>query len=104
MEIKLGKTTEIERIVEGATDDFVVSARVRVSGNTLTGFNAGEVKDKDGSQVATFSHYGTLSVNFSTTDAQIMTDTLAAINAYVANCKEGVATMDAESGTETKEE
>lgn len=104
MEIKLGKTTEIERVVNGVADAYTVTARVRVSGDVMTGISSGEVTDKEGAQVATFSHYGTLSVNFSTTDAQIMTDTLAAINAYVANCKEGVATMDAESGTETTEE
>ena len=98
--MKFGKTTEIERVVDGTADGYTVTARVRVAGETMTGINSGEVKDENGTQTATFSHYGSLSVNFNTTDTEVMGKTLEAINAFTASCKDNVAALTEGSETE----
>lgn len=99
MEMKFGKTTEVERIVNGVSNDYTITARVRVSGDTLASINTGVVTNKQGAQVATFSQYGSLSVNFDTTDASEMEMTLVAINAYTSECAKTAATLATESET-----
>lgn len=105
MEMKFGKTTEVERIVNGVSNDYIITARVRVSGDTLASINTGVVTNKQGVQVATFSQYGSLSVNFDTTDTSEMEMTLVAINAYTSECAKTAATLATESETteETEE-
>ena len=89
--MKIGKTTEIEREVTGVSDSengkYSISANVRVSNDNLSGINSGYVRDENGNEVANFSHYGSLSVNFSTDDADKMKEAFDGINSFVGSCK-----------------
>lgn len=89
MEMKIGKTTEIEREVTGVSDSgkYSISANVRVSNDNLSGINSGYVRDENGNEVANFSYYGSLSVNFSTDDTDKMKEAFDGINSFVGSCK-----------------
>lgn len=104
MEMKFGKTTEIERQVSASSEAFTVKANVRVANDRITGITSGEVTNINGQQEASFSYYGTVSVNFNATDPDVMASTLEAINDFVEACKHAEATIATEAVTDEGKE
>lgn len=104
MEMKFGKTTEIERQVSASSEAFNVKANVRVANDRITGITNGTVNNNEGMQEASFSYYGTVSVNFNATDPDVMASTLEAINDFVEACKATETTIATEAITEEGKE
>lgn len=103
MEMKFGKTTEIERQVSASSEAFSVKANVRVANDRITAITSGEVWNTQGQQEASFSYYGTVSVSFNATDPDAMASTLEAINEFVTACKTQEASIAYQDITEGKE-
>ena len=84
MEVKIGKMVDFSRELTVVNDTTVVYGRVRANDDVMSSIDNGIIKDDSENQIASFSYYGNLSVNFNVSDSENMMKALTAANAYIA--------------------
>ena len=73
-------------VVDNSVDsekEYGISAQVEFEQGKAGNMQGGEVKNDGGKQLATFSNFGSLSVNFTTTDALEMVSVLQAVTEFM---------------------
>lgn len=90
MEVKIGKMVDFSRELTVTNDSTVVYGRVRANDDVMSSIDNGVVKDDSENQIASFSYYGNLSVNFNVSDSENMMKALTAANAYIDYAKNNV--------------
>lgn len=87
MEVKIGKMVDFSRELTVVNDTTVVYGRVRANDDVMSSIDNGIIKDDSENQIASFSYYGNLSVNFNVSDSENMMKALTAANAYIDYAK-----------------
>lgn len=93
MEVKVNKMVGFKVNLTGTGAKYIVNASVSVENDNITSTENGTVKDTDGTELANFSDYGSLSVNFKVSDNITMASILTDITAFISYCKSNVATL-----------
>ena len=103
MEVKVKSIAGFKANVEATGASTEIAAVVVVEGEKYANIENGSVRAKDGRTLATFNHFGGISINYLTTDEDEIIAAVTDVTHFVKYCKANAAKLGTVSATEAKE-
>ena len=102
MEVKVKSIAGFKANVEATGASTSIAAVVVVEGEKYANIENGSVKAEDGRTLATFNHFGGISINYLTTDEDEIIAAVTDVTHFVKYCKANAGALGKVTETEPK--
>lgn len=103
MEVKVKSIAGFKANVEATGASTEIAAVVVVEGEKYANIENGSVRAKDGRTLATFNHFGGISINYLTTDEDEIIAAVTDVTHFVKYCKANAGALGKVCAAEAKE-